>query len=98
MLSSIEKKVFKDEKAMNEVMSEYIVRDRMFDFLELASERFLYRDVLESEIDFCLNLYNKFIRKGEGEYLSKLYAMRETFNYIGSKEPDPTLRELRNRK
>jgi hypothetical protein len=78
-----------------EMFSNINARDQTIDYLIKSSKEILYLDLVSyrkygtgckmSEIDYCLDLYNKFIKNSFSKFDSKKFALTETVEFIESR-------------
>jgi hypothetical protein len=92
-----EKEMFSSKKALNDVVDGYIEQNKVFDFLELGTRRFLYRKLTMKEIDYCLDSYNLFMKYEIRPEPAKRMAMSKTLDFIYYSERIPMLKDLADR-
>ncbi|HKL23626.1 MAG TPA: hypothetical protein VJ895_02645 [Candidatus Nanoarchaeia archaeon] len=85
-LKGIEKEMFSNINARNQTIDYLIKNSKEILYLDLISYRKYGTSSKMSEIDFCLDLYNKFIKKSSSKFSSKKVALLESVKYIESRD------------
>jgi hypothetical protein len=85
-LKGIEKEMFSNINARNQTIDYLIDNSKEILYLDLVSIRKYGTETKLSEVDFCLDLYNKFVKKYFSKKDAKKISLIETVKYIESRD------------
>jgi hypothetical protein len=85
-LKGIEKEMFSNINARDQTIDYLIKNFKEILYLDLVSYRKYGTECKTSEIDYCLDLYNKFLLNSFSKIDSKKMALIETVKFIESRD------------
>jgi hypothetical protein len=84
-LRNVEKELFFNINLRDQTLNELIKQSKEINYLDMMSYRKHKTDCNWNEIDFCLDLYNKFREDNLSKFTCKRLALLETVNFIESR-------------
>ncbi len=84
-LEGIEKEMFSTMDARDQTLNSLIKNRNEFLYLDIVSYRKYRTGSIPSEIDYCLDLYNKYMEKSIPKFVCKRLALMGTVKFIESR-------------